>query len=107
MSKLTTMLPTLKTNPLRKLSSVMASDVAIDLGTANTLVYVKGLGIVLNEPSVVAVDSKSGKILAIGSDAKKMFGKTSRAIQCIRPMRDGVIADFQVTSEMIRYMLQE
>ncbi len=107
MSKLTTMLPTLKTNPLRKLSSVMASDVAIDLGTANTLVYVKGLGIVLNEPSVVAVDSKSGKILAIGSDAKKMFGKTSRAIQCIRPMRDGVIADFQVTSEMIRYMLQQ
>ena len=61
------MLPTLKTNPLRKLSSVMAADVAIDLGTANTLVYVKGLGIVLNEPSVVAVDSKSGKILAIGS----------------------------------------
>lgn len=107
MSKLMTMLPTLKTSPLRKLSSVMASDVAIDLGTANTLVYVKGLGIVLNEPSVVAVDSKSGKIVAIGSDAKKMFGKTSRAIQCIRPMRDGVIADFQVTSEMIRYMLQQ
>lgn len=90
---------------LKKISSIIAADVAIDLGTANTLVYVKGLGIVLNEPSVVALDVKSGKILAIGSEAKKMFGKTSRSVRCVRPMRDGVIADFQVTSEMIRHML--
>jgi rod shape-determining protein MreB and related proteins len=76
---------------LKKISSIIAADVAIDLGTANTLVYVKGLGIVLNEPSVVALDVKSGKILAIGSEAKKMFGKTSRSVRCVRPMRDGVI----------------
>jgi rod shape-determining protein MreB len=88
-----------------KVSAVIAADVAIDLGTANTLVYVKGLGIVLNEPSVVAVDAETDEILAVGSAAKQMYGKTSRAVRCIRPMRDGVIADFRITSEMIRYML--
>jgi rod shape-determining protein MreB len=88
-----------------KLSSLIAADVAIDLGTANTLVYVKGLGIVLNEPSVVAVDAETGEVLAVGSAAKQMYGKTSRAVRCIRPMRDGVIADFKITCEMIRYML--
>ena len=67
--------------------------------------YVKGLGIVLNEPSVVAVDAETDEILAVGSAAKQMYGKTSRAVRCIRPMRDGVIADFRITSEMIRYML--
>jgi rod shape-determining protein MreB len=105
--KIDTLIPSIRANPLKKLSSIIAADVAIDLGTANTLVYIKGLGIVLNEPSVVAIDSKTGKILAIGREAKRMFGKTSRAVECIRPMRDGVIADFQVTSEMIRYMLQK
>lgn len=92
-------------NAWNKLSSVIAADVAIDLGTANTLVYVKGLGIVLNEPSVVAVDSETNEILAVGSAAKQMYGKTSRSVRCVRPMRDGVIADFRMTSEMIRHML--
>lgn len=89
-----------------KLSSLIAADVAIDLGTANTLVYVKGLGVVLNEPSVVAVDAETGDVLAVGSQAKEMYGKTSRSVRCIRPMRDGVIADFRITSEMIRHMLK-
>ena len=88
-----------------KLSNVIAADVAIDLGTANTLVYVKGLGIVLNEPSVVAVDAETNEILAVGSAAKQMYGKTSRSVRCVRPMRDGVIADFRMASEMIRHML--
>ncbi len=92
-------------NAWNKLSNVMAADVAIDLGTANTLVYVKGLGIVLNEPSVVAVDAETEEILAVGSAAKRMYGKTSRSVRCVRPMRDGVIADFRMTSEMIRHML--
>lgn len=94
-----------KTNTWSKLSSLIAADVAIDLGTANTLVYVKGLGVVLNEPSVVAVDAETDEVLAVGAAAKQMYGKTSRAVRCIRPMRDGVIADFRVTSEMIRHML--
>lgn len=89
-----------------KLSSLIAADVAIDLGTANTLVYVKGLGVVLNEPSVVAVDAETDEILAVGSAAKEMYGKTSRAVRCVRPMRDGVIADFRVTSEMIRHLVK-
>jgi rod shape-determining protein MreB len=84
----------------------MTADVAVDLGTANTLVYIRGEGIVLNEPSVVAVDAETGELLAVGLPAKQMFGKTSRAIKCIRPIKDGVIADFQVTTEMIRYMLR-
>lgn len=94
-----------KTNTWNKLSSLIAADIAIDLGTANTLVYVKGLGVVLNEPSVVAIDAETGEVLAVGSAAKQMYGKTSRAVRCVRPMRDGVIADFKVTSEMIRHML--
>jgi rod shape-determining protein MreB len=88
-----------------KLSALISADVAIDLGTANTLVYVKGLGVVLNEPSVVAIDAETDEILAVGTAAKQMYGKTSRAIRCVRPMRDGVIADFRVTTEMIRWML--
>lgn len=97
----------LKSNAWNKLSSVIAADVAIDLGTANTLIYVKGLGIVLNEPSVVAVDTETDRVIAIGSAAKRMFGKTSRSVRCVRPMRDGVIADFRITSEMIRHMINE
>lgn len=80
---------------------------AMDLGTANTLIYVKRRGIILNEPSVVAVDEESGKPLAVGHEAKDMFGKTSSAIRCVRPMKDGVIADFEMTSTMIRYMLNK
>lgn len=88
-----------------KLSALISADVAIDLGTANTLVYVKGLGVVLNEPSVVAVDAETDEVVAVGTAAKQMYGKTSRAIRCVRPMRDGVIADFRMTTEMIRWML--
>lgn len=80
-------------------------DLAMDLGTANTLIYVKHRGVILNEPSVVAVDDETGKALAIGTAAKEMFGKTSRAIRCVRPMKDGVIADFDMTALMISYML--
>jgi rod shape-determining protein MreB len=96
---------TFRQNAWNKLSSLIAADVAIDLGTANTLVYVKGIGVVLNEPSVVAIDAETDQILAVGTEAKQMYGKTSRAVRCVRPMRDGVIADFRVTSEMIKHML--
>ena len=84
---------------------VFSSDLAIDLGTANTLVYVKGKGIVLSEPSVVAVrlDSTKNRVLAVGSEAKKMLGRTPGNIVAIRPMRDGVIADFEVTEAMLRH----
>ena len=82
-------------------------DLAMDLGTANTLIYMRNRGIILNEPSVVAVDGDTGKALAIGHGAKDMFGKTSRENHCIRPMKDGVIADFEMTSLMINYMLQK
>ena len=90
----------------KKVSSCMSADIAVDLGTANTLVYVKGEGIVLNEPSVVALDAETGELLAVGLAAKQMFGKTSRAVRCVRPIKDGVIADFGVTTEMIKYMLR-
>ncbi len=82
---------------------------AIDLGTANTLVYVKGRGIVLNEPSVVAMVNKNGKkqVLAVGNDAKMMLGRTPGGIEAIRPMRDGVIADFEVAEEMIKHFIRK
>ncbi|MGB0412164.1 MAG: rod shape-determining protein [Pikeienuella sp.] len=88
---------------------VFSSDMAIDLGTANTLVYVKGKGIVLNEPSVVAYHVKDGKkeVLAVGEDAKMMLGRTPGSIQAIRPMRDGVIADFDVAEAMIKYFIRK
>ncbi len=89
------------------LSRFWSSDLAMDLGTANTLIYVKGQGIILNEPSVVAVEEDTGKAVAVGNAAKKIFGKTSKAIKCIRPMKDGVIADFDMTSLMINHMLRE
>jgi rod shape-determining protein MreB len=79
----------------------LTNDIAIDLGTANTLVYVKGQGIVLNEPSVVAVDKRTGKVLAIGIAAKEMIGRTPYEISAIRPLKDGVIADFEVSEKML------
>lgn len=82
-------------------------DMAVDLGTANTLVYVRGRGIVLNEPSVVAINTKNGAILAVGSDAKKMIGRTPAHIVAVRPLKDGVIADFDVTEKMLRYFIQK
>jgi rod shape-determining protein MreB len=80
---------------------LLTNDIAIDLGTANTLVYVKGQGIVLNEPSVVAVDKRTGKVLAIGMAAKEMIGRTPYEISAIRPLKDGVIADFEVSEKML------
>ncbi len=87
------------------LGSVGARDMAVDLGTANTLVYVRGHGIVLNEPSVVAVNVNTGSPLAVGSEAKKMIGRTPSHIQAIRPLKDGVIADFDICEEMLRYFI--
>ncbi|MBN1630959.1 MAG: rod shape-determining protein, partial [Thermoleophilia bacterium] len=76
---------------------------AVDLGTATTLVYVRGRGIVLSEPSVVAMDSRTGEVLAVGGDAKRMLGRTPGTINAIRPLKDGVIADFDVTEQMLRH----
>jgi len=87
---------------------MLSNDLAIDLGTASTLVYVKGKGIIANEPSVVAIrkDARGTKILAVGNEAKKMLGRTPANITAIRPMRDGVIADFDVTESMLKYFIQ-
>ncbi len=82
-------------------------DMAIDLGTANTLVFVRGQGIVLNEPSVVAINGQNGRALAVGMEAKRMIGRTPANITAIRPLRDGVIADFDVTEKMLRYFIQK
>ncbi len=84
-----------------------AKDVGIDLGTANTLVFIKGKGIVLREPSVVAKNTNNGDIVAVGNDAKNMIGRTPGSIVAIRPMKDGVIADFDITTAMIQYYLKE
>ena len=85
--------------------ALLGRDMAVDLGTANTLVYVRGRGIVLNEPSVVAVDIKDGKPLAVGAAAKLMIGRTPSNIQAIRPLKDGVIADFEICEKMLRYFI--
>jgi rod shape-determining protein MreB len=91
------------------LLGMLSADMAIDLGTANTLVYVKGRGIVLNEPSVVAIINKGGKkqVLAVGDEAKMMLGRTPGNIEAIRPMRDGVIADFEIAEEMIKHFIRK
>jgi rod shape-determining protein MreB len=83
----------------------LASEISVDLGTANTLIYVKGRGIVLNEPSVVALDQDSREILAVGLEAKRMLGRTPGGIVAVRPLKDGVIADFEVTEKMLRDFL--
>ena len=92
---------------LRKLANLFSEDIGIDLGTANTLVYVKGRGIVINEPSVVALNEKTGQILAVGSEAKKMVGRTPAHITACRPLVDGVISDFEVTEQMLRYFINQ
>ena len=84
----------------------LGRDMAVDLGTANTLVYVRGRGIMLNEPSVVAINTRNGAILAVGSEAKRMTGRTPGHIIAIRPLKDGVIADFDVTEKMLRYFIK-
>ena len=92
--------------PFKKAGSFFpANAIAVDLGTANTLIYVKGEGIVLNEPSVVALDRETKKIKGVGLEAKRMLGRTPEGIIAVRPMKDGVIADFDVTEKMLRYFL--
>src|SRR3954449_10652806 len=85
----------------------LGRDMAVDLGTANTLVYVRGKGIVLNEPSVVAINTNTSGILAVGTEAKRMIGRTPGNIVAIRPLKDGVIADFETTERMLRYFIQK
>lgn len=85
----------------------LSNDIGIDLGTANTLVYLEGKGIILNEPSVVAVNNKTGRVVAVGKDAKQMLGRTPQHIVAVRPLVDGVISDFEITEEMITYLLNK
>ncbi len=92
---------------LDQLMGVFSNDVAIDLGTANTLVYLRGKGIVLNEPSVVAVDRTTNKVIAVGKEAKSMLGRTPDEIVAVRPLKDGVIADFEKTEDLLREFIQK
>src|ERR1700727_1711926 len=86
-------------------NSLFSSDIGIDLGTGNTLVYVRGKGIVLNEPSVVAVNEKTGQVVAVGQGARIMLGKTPPHIRAVRPLSHGVISDFEVTQELLAYLI--
>ena len=92
-------------NPLNWLLGLFSLDIAIDLGTANTLVHVRGRGIVINEPSWVAMDKKTKRVLAIGAEAKEMVGRTPANVVAIRPLRDGVISEFDVTESMLEYFI--
>ncbi|MBI3671418.1 rod shape-determining protein [Candidatus Azambacteria bacterium] len=92
---------------LNKIFGYFSKDIGIDLGTANTLVYVKGRGIIINEPSVVAVNQKTGQVLAIGVEAKKMVGRTPGHIVAVRPLVEGVISDFEVTEQMLKYFIDK
>ena len=94
-------------SPFNSLLGLFSSDISIDLGTANTLVLVRGKGLVINEPSVVAIEKKSKRVLAIGSEAKKMVGRTPANIVAIRPLRDGVISDFDITEKMLEYFIKK
>lgn len=91
----------------KKFYKMFSNDIGIDLGTANTLVYLKGQGIVLNEPSVVVVNQKTGQIVAVGAEAKQMLGRTPGHIRAVRPIVDGVISDFEVTEEMLSYLINK
>ncbi|HEY8475709.1 MAG TPA: rod shape-determining protein, partial [Chloroflexota bacterium] len=93
-------------NPVNALLGLFSRDIGIDLGTANTLVLVRGKGIVINEPSVVAIDRKTKRVLAVGAEAKRMVGRTPANIIAIRPLKDGVISDFDVTELMLRYFIE-
>jgi rod shape-determining protein MreB and related proteins len=90
---------------LSNIQNKFSNDIGIDLGTANTLVYVRGLGIVINEPSIVAVNVKTDRIIALGQEAKQMMGRTPQHIKCVRPLVDGVISDYEVTEEMLGYLI--
>jgi len=89
------------------LSSLMGRDMAVDLGTANTVIYVRGRGVVLDEPSVVAINVRDGRPLAVGTEAKRMIGRTPAHIQAVRPLADGVIANFEICEKMLRYFIQK
>src|SRR3989344_891841 len=90
-----------------KISRYLSNDIGIDLGTANTLVYMRGQGIVINEPSVVAVNNKTGQVVAVGIHAKAMLGRTPAHISAVKPIVGGVISDFEVTEEMISYLIKK
>src|SRR3954451_6146598 len=90
----------------RMAGSLIGRDMAVDLGTANTLVYVRGKGVLLDEPSVVALDTTTGEVLAVGHEAKRMIGRTPDTIEAIRPLKDGVIADFEPTEQMLRFFIR-
>lgn len=90
-----------------RLRGSLSSDIGVDLGTANTLVYVPGKGVVLNEPSVVALNTKTGQVVAVGAEAKRMLGRTPGHVEAVRPLVDGVISDFEVTEEMISYLVKK
>jgi rod shape-determining protein MreB len=91
----------------QKINKYLSNDIGIDLGTANTLVYISGRGIVINEPSVVALNQKTGRVVAVGTQAKEMLGRTPPHITAVRPLVDGVISDFEVTEEMISYLIKK
>ena len=86
---------------------MLSKDIGIDLGTANVLIYVKGEGIVLDEPSIVAVENETKKVVAVGSEAKEMLGRTPGKIKAIKPMKDGVIADFEITEIMLNEFIKK
>ena len=92
---------------ISKISNSLSTDIGIDLGTANTLIYVKGKGIVLNEPTIVAINKKTGQLVAVGNEARVMQGRTPGHIEVIRPLVDGVISDFEVTEEMLGYLINK
>jgi rod shape-determining protein MreB len=92
---------------MRSVFSLFSSDLAIDLGTANTLVFARSKGIVVNEPSIVAINKNSGEVVAVGREAKDMLGRTPGNVVAIKPMKDGVIADFKVTEKMLTYFIQK
>jgi rod shape-determining protein MreB len=100
-------MPRKNNNIFKKMLSFLSIDMAIDLGTANSLAYVRGRGIVINEPSVVAVNNKTGQILAIGEEAKKMVGRTPAFITATRPLVSGVISDFEITEQMLKYFIEK
>lgn len=91
----------------KKLNHFLSHDIGIDLGTANTLVYMSGQGIIINEPSVVAVNEKTGQVVAVGTQAKQMLGRTPAHIKAVKPLVDGVVSDFEVTEEMISYLINK
>ena len=90
-----------------KFLGALASDIGVDLGTANTIVYVSGMGVVVNEPTIVAINNKSGEIIAIGREAQCMLGRTPGQIDTLRPMKDGAVANPNVTEEMLRFFIRK